>query len=96
VLEALSVGRSVVAFDGIGMRTAIGSEGGALVPMDDAPALAHEILLRLRDPDRCAREGEAGRARVLSRFTVDRLRANATDRTLEVLPPARRTSEPTA
>jgi len=87
VLEALSVGRSVVAFDGIGMHAAIGTDAGAIVPMNDIEALADAVLERLRDRDLCRREGSAGRARVLERFTVDRMRTESTARTLEVLDP---------
>jgi glycosyltransferase involved in cell wall biosynthesis len=85
VLEALSVGRSVVAFDGIGMRTAIGPDAGALVPMDDVDGLAAAIVERLEDPARCAREGQAGRDRVVDRFRLDQLGANATRAVRQVL-----------
>ena len=85
VLEALSVGRPVVAFDGIGMRTAIGPDAGALVPMDDVDGLASAIVERLEDPARCRREGQAGRERVVNRFRLDQLGANATRAVLQVL-----------
>lgn len=85
VLEALSTGRSVVAFDALGMRTAIGPGCGAIVPIDDAEALAAEILHRLHDPALREQEGRAGRQRMVDSFTASTVLATATDHTLELV-----------
>lgn len=85
VLEAMGVGRSVVAYDGIGMKTAIADEAGAVVPMDDHEALADALSERLLDRERCRIEGKAGRQRVETRFTVERLQSQAVEHTLALL-----------
>ena len=63
VLEAMASGRSVVASDVDGMSEAIGDDAGAVVPVEDAAALAAELARRLLDPGRAEAEGRAGRAR---------------------------------
>jgi glycosyltransferase involved in cell wall biosynthesis len=72
ILEALACGTPVVS-------TRVGAEGLALVPaqhleisqsMDDLPA---SIVVLIRDPQRAARQAEAGRAQVLRRYDWDRL-----------------------
>ena len=42
---------------------------GALVPPADPDALAEAIRTLLEDPERCRRMGQAGRDRVVRRFT---------------------------
>jgi glycosyltransferase involved in cell wall biosynthesis len=64
VLEALSVGRSVVVSDAVGMREAAGDDG-AVVPRDDPAALASAIIERLLDPA-CAEAAARGRDRVIA------------------------------
>lgn len=85
VLEALSCARSVVAFDALGMRTAIGDVGGAIVPIDDSEALAREINRRLQDPKLREREGEAGRQRMVTNFSAQTVLAEATQHTLDLV-----------
>lgn len=62
VLEAMAAGRSIVATDVEGMAEAIG-QGGAIVPPDDAEALAEAVTERLVDPERAEAEGRVGRER---------------------------------
>jgi glycosyltransferase involved in cell wall biosynthesis len=64
MLEAMASGRSVVASDVGGAQEALGGESGAVVPPEDAAALAQAIDDRLRDPARAAAEGRAARERV--------------------------------
>jgi glycosyltransferase involved in cell wall biosynthesis len=86
VLEAMASARSVVAADVEGMREAIGDgEAGALVPPEDAAALAEAIVPRLRDPGGADAEGRAGRRRVVSRFDVRRSIEDVARITLEVV-----------
>lgn len=75
LLEAMAVGRPVVAADVPGAREALGDRAGAVVPSDDPSALAGALVLRLTDPPRADAEGTAGRSRVEARF--DRLRSAA-------------------
>ena len=63
MLEAMASGRSVVASDVGGAQEALGGESGAVVPPEDAAALAQAIDDRLRDPARTAGEGRAARER---------------------------------
>jgi glycosyltransferase involved in cell wall biosynthesis len=72
VLEALAVGRPVVATDAVGMREAICEDGdgqgpaaGAVVPPEDPAGLADAMTVRLRDPGQRLREGQAGRERAV-------------------------------
>lgn len=63
LLEAMACARSVVATDIPGMREVVRDDAGALAAFD-TPAFADAISARLTDPDRAAREGATGRARV--------------------------------
>ncbi|MFC5180019.1 glycosyltransferase [Actinomadura harenae] len=58
-LEALAVGRSVVASRIPGLAEVVTSEVGALVTCGDVDALAQAIIRRLRDPGLLADEAEA-------------------------------------
>ena len=78
------VGRPVVAYDAVGMRSLLGDRADAVVPIDDHPALAAAIIKRLQDPDQCLREGIAGRERVLAEFATDVLLPRALDHTIEL------------
>jgi glycosyltransferase involved in cell wall biosynthesis len=64
LLEAMASARPVVASDVPGMRELVRDDAGALVPYGDPEALARAVVERLRDPERCAAEGAAARARV--------------------------------
>lgn len=63
VLEAMAVGRSVVAFDAPGMRELLGEEAGAVVPVGDVRALAEALVRRLVEPRLRAEEGRRARHR---------------------------------
>jgi glycosyltransferase involved in cell wall biosynthesis len=69
VLEALAVGKPVVAFDTQDVKLAV-TDGvtGVVVPNADTTALAEKIVYLLRNPDVGARLGEAGRKLVEERF----------------------------
>ena len=70
LLEAMARARSVVATDVDGAREALGDDAGAIVPVEDAAALAAAVVERIGDPERAAREGAAGRRRVEERHDV--------------------------
>jgi glycosyltransferase involved in cell wall biosynthesis len=77
LLEAMAAGRTVVATDVGGVRELVAEDvNGILVPPDDPAAIASAIATLLQDPDRRARLGNAGQARVRARHTLD-LAANA-------------------
>src|ERR687886_1315285 len=69
VLEALGLGKPVVAFDTEDVKLALtDGETGLIVPNGDVAGLADRILYLLRHPDVGARLGEAGQRLVLERF----------------------------
>jgi glycosyltransferase involved in cell wall biosynthesis len=70
-IEAMACGVPVVATTGGALPEVVGADGDTalLVPPDDAGALAAAIGRLLDDPSLRARVGEAGRRRVLERFT---------------------------
>ncbi|MCW3061402.1 MAG: putative Glycosyl transferase group 1 [Capsulimonas sp.] len=72
--EAMAMEKPVVATDSGGVSEVI-ADGvtGALVPISDAPAMAMAALRYLRQPDLARRHGEAGRRRVLEKFTAARM-----------------------
>jgi glycosyltransferase involved in cell wall biosynthesis len=72
ILEAMSVGRPVVATD-VGSICEAVSEGqtGHLVPPGDAAQLTARVLDLARDPFRALTMGEAGREKVVSRWSLD-------------------------
>mgnify|MGYP001617345437 FL=1 len=74
ILDALALGRPVAATTAGGIPEII-EHGvqGLLSPPRDAEALAANIVSILADPARARAMGEAGRARVLERFSVDRM-----------------------
>jgi glycosyltransferase involved in cell wall biosynthesis len=72
-LEAMVLGRPVVATDVAGSRDLVASgETGLLVPEGNADALAGAITGVLRDPSKAARFGNAGTARASS-FSRERM-----------------------
>jgi len=74
VLEAMAVGRPIVATDVAGTNELVtDGETGLLVPPDDPSGLATAILRLLDDPDLARRLGENGRERVTERFGLDRM-----------------------
>ncbi len=69
VLEALGLGKPVVAFDTEDVKLAL-SDGqtGFVVPNGDVHALAERIVFLLRTPEVGARLGQAGQQLVMERF----------------------------
>ena len=67
MLEAMAAAKPVVATGVAGVAETVGRGGGAVVAVDDPPALARAIIDRLVDPDRAANEGRAGREIVRAR-----------------------------
>lgn len=69
VMEAAALGTPAVVTDVKGNREVV-EEGrnGLRVPLGDVAALSDAILALLRDPERAARMGAAGRAMALERF----------------------------
>jgi glycosyltransferase involved in cell wall biosynthesis len=80
VIEAMAFGLPVVAAN-VGGLPEVVEDGvtGILVPPKDSEALAEAVVRLLRDPDLCARMGRAGRERVRSEFTVDRIVSQTLD-----------------
>jgi len=76
-IEAMLAGVPVVATAVGGVAEALG-DAGALVAVDDAPALAQALLALAHDPDARARSAESGRRRALERFGAQRM-ADETD-----------------
>jgi len=77
VIEAMSLGRPVVATRGGGPSEIIeNAEQGVLIDPDDAPRLAAEVIALIDDPERRARIGARGRERVLATFTAEIMASN--------------------
>jgi glycosyltransferase involved in cell wall biosynthesis len=77
----MAVGLPVVAASVGGLAEVVADgHSGTLVPPDEPEALADALAELLKDPDRAARMGAAGRQRVERLFTLDRF----LDRILEV------------
>lgn len=73
-LEAMACGTPVVATAvGGQLDTVVDGTTGLLVPADDDHDLGAALRALLADPDRLARYGAAGRARVLAHYTWDRV-----------------------
>lgn len=67
--EAMACQTPLVATDAGALPWVTGTEAASLVPAGDAGALADAIACILDDAEAAARAGEAGRQRVLERFT---------------------------
>lgn len=71
LLEAMALGRPVVATAAGGIPEIVTSEvNGLLVPPDDTEGLASAIVRLLSDPALAARLGQAGRNTVVERFSA--------------------------
>jgi glycosyltransferase involved in cell wall biosynthesis len=76
IVEAMAMGVPVVASRAGGPEEiVVGGETGLLVPVGDVGALGRAIESLLADPERRRAMGQAGRRRVLARFTADRMTA---------------------
>lgn len=84
-LEAMARGRSVVATEVAGAAECLGAEAGAIIPVEDAQALADAVADRLLDPRRRRDEGQRGRYRAESLFTIGRATAAMAALYLEVV-----------
>ncbi len=74
LLEAMAAGCPVVASNVASVKEiVVHDETGLLVPPADSAALSDAILHLLKDPEKAKRMGEAGRARVLKEFTIERM-----------------------
>lgn len=95
-LEAMACAVPVVA-TGVGGQRDTVADGvtGRLVPADDPGALARTTGELLGDPARLASFGEAGRRRVLERFTWERVADGAERMYVRVAAPAPATAEVT-
>ncbi len=72
ILEAMASGLPVLATAvGGNPELVVEDETGRLVPRDDPEAMAHALDDLLSDPSRMARMGQAGRARVEERFSIE-------------------------
>ena len=77
VLEAMSLGRAVIATEGGGPSEIIESdEMGLLVPGGDPAALAEAIASLAREPERRRRMGIRAAERVKSAFTIESMAKN--------------------
>lgn len=73
VLEAMAVGRAVVATTAGGTPEAVvDGVTGWLVPPGDPAALASAIVTAIGAPERLLAAGEAAQRRILDRFTIER------------------------
>jgi len=72
VLEAMALARPLVATAVGGVPEAAG-DGGWLVPPGDDEALADALVAAARDPDARRAAGEAGRARYLEHYSLERM-----------------------
>jgi glycosyltransferase involved in cell wall biosynthesis len=85
-LEAMAMRRPVVAVDNGGTPEVVEhGRTGLLSPAWDVPALSANILALLRDGSLRARMGEAGRARVLDRFSAQRMGRDAASAYQQIL-----------
>ncbi len=74
ILEAMAVGRPVVATEIGGIPEAvIQGKTGLLVPPGDSEEMAQAIIQILQDPEKAKSMGEKGRARVKERFTKTKM-----------------------
>jgi glycosyltransferase involved in cell wall biosynthesis len=73
IVEAMLAGKPVVATNGGGVPEIV-QEGqtGLLVPMNDAESMAAAIIWLIENPEKGRQMGEAGRARALEHFSIQK------------------------
>jgi len=77
VIEAMSIGRPVIATDIPGCRdTVIVGETGALVPVKDAQALADAMIEMIENRENWVEMGSAGRKLAENKFDVNAINAD--------------------
>jgi glycosyltransferase involved in cell wall biosynthesis len=77
LLEAMQRGLPVVStFEGAIPEIVTDGKTGFLVPQRDVGALADRLETLIGDPRRCREMGNAGRARYLEEYTLDRFEEN--------------------
>jgi glycosyltransferase involved in cell wall biosynthesis len=69
-LEAMASARSVVATDVNGVVDSVPAGAGAIVPLDNPPALVEALVARLKDPALAEEEGWLGRSHVETHHDV--------------------------
>lgn len=74
ILDAMAAGKAVVATDAGGIPEAV-ADGttGIIVPVGDPGKLANGLLGLIRNPDRARAMGQAGRKRLIERFTIRKM-----------------------
>jgi glycosyltransferase involved in cell wall biosynthesis len=85
LLEAMALGKPVVASDIAGIRAVTGTGGATLVPMDNAEALGSAIAGLLSDEHARIELGTEARRIVKGRFTLERMLSGATNEIRRVL-----------
>ena len=71
LIDAMAMGKPVVAFDSAGPSEIVTPDCGRLVPEGDVDSLTSAIRELAADPHLCEAMGSAGRRRVASDFNVD-------------------------
>jgi len=80
LLEAMALEAPIVASDLATLRDALPDERYArFTPLEDAAALAGEIVATLQDPTAAASRAALGRQRFLDVFTVERVATSMRD-----------------
>ena len=87
VIEAMALGRPVIATNGGGIPEIIeNGRSGLLVPMRDVQSMADAMGQLLADPAQAAEMGKLGRQRVIDCFTIERTAAQMEQVFAELLP----------
>ncbi|MFM7322903.1 MAG: glycosyltransferase, partial [Armatimonadota bacterium] len=74
-IEALAAGRPVVASAVGGLPEVVDPQVGVLVESENPEAIAREVRRLIEDPELRERLGAAGRAKALSHFDLETMRA---------------------
>lgn len=84
-LEAMSAGVPLVATRVGGLPTLLEDGAGLLVPPADAPALAHALTQLMDDPAAATRIAQAGRARIVERYSFEAMVQRVQELYMDVL-----------